>query len=89
MTRWICWLIGHLPFLYDVRPDGTKIRYCPRCETYVVRDTADPRPRVPNADARFRLTKREQASARWTALRRLRETPKSENADVVQERYRA
>lgn len=89
MTRLICWLIGHRPFVHDVLPDGTKVRGCTRCGTYVVRDAADPRPHAPNMDPRFHIPRGEQARARWTAVSRLRRTEKSDNAAVVKAKLRS
>jgi uncharacterized C2H2 Zn-finger protein len=54
MTRVICYVLGHEPFIYDALADGTKIRGCPRCGVYVRRDTSDPRPRVNPALWKFR-----------------------------------
>jgi len=53
--RLICSLLGHEPFMYDALADGTKIRGCPRCGTYVRRDMGDPRPRASAAIWKWRL----------------------------------
>jgi len=89
IARLICRLVGHKPFIYDRLDDGTPIRGCDRCGTYVVRDVSDSRPDQKNTHERFRIARSQQARARWAALSLMRRMPKSDSPNVVKEKVRS
>ena len=67
-----CAFDGHRPFVHDQLEDGTKIRGCTRCLSYVRRDVTDPRP-PGNPDLhRWRMPVRLQHEIRHRAVRVLR-----------------